>query len=155
MAPPDRWFEDFHPGERLEFGDYEMTEAEIIGFARQYDPQPFHVDPEAAKSSNFGGLIASGWNTVGALMRMMVDHFVPRNSSMGSPGVDELRWLKPVRPGDRLRVRVNVLEATRSRSKPDRGIVRSLTEVLNQHGEVVMTMRGMALYRARPDGGNS
>jgi len=149
MAAPERWFEDFTPGLVSEFGDHEITEQEIIVFARRYDPQPFHTDPEAAKRSSFGGLIASGWNTVGVLMRMLVDHQVPANASLGSPGIDEIRWLKPVRPGDRLRARVTVQEATRSRSKPDRGVVRSLNEVLNQHGEVVMTMRGMMLLRAR------
>ncbi|OJY63456.1 MAG: acyl dehydratase [Rhodospirillales bacterium 70-18] len=149
MAAPERWFEDFTPGLVSEFGDHEITEQEIIDFARRYDPQPFHTDPEAAKRSSFGGLIASGWNTVGVLMRMLVDHQVPANASLGSPGIDEIRWLKPVRPGDRLRARVTVQEATRSRSKPDRGVVRSLNEVLNQHGEVVMTMRGMMLLRAR------
>lgn len=150
MPPTPRWFEDFTPGLVTEFGEYELTEAEIIDFARRYDPQPFHTDPEAAKQSNFGGLIASGWNTTAVMMRMLVDHYVPANASLGSPGIDEIRWLQPVRPGDRLRVRVTVQEATRSRSKPDRGVVRSLNEVLNQRGEVVMTMRGMMLMRARP-----
>jgi acyl dehydratase len=150
MTDLPRWFEDFVPGMVTEFGDYVITESEIIDFARRYDPQPFHTDPEAAKHSNFGGLIASGWNTIGAMMRMMVDHYVPGNASLGSPGIDEIRWLQPVRPGDRLRVRVTVQEATRSRSKPDRGVVRSLNEVLNQRGEVVMTMRGMMLMRAQP-----
>jgi acyl dehydratase len=152
MTAPQRWFDDFTPGMVSEFGDYEMTEAEIVDFARRYDPQPFHTDPEAARSSVFGGLIASGWNTVGALMRMMVDHHLPAAASLGSPGIDEIRWLKPVRPGDRLRVRATVEQATRSRSKPDRGVVHSLNEVLNQHGEVVMTMRGMTMLRARDPG---
>jgi acyl dehydratase len=152
MPAPTRWFEDFTPGMVSEFGDYAITEAEIIAFATQYDPQPFHTDPEAARASNFGGLIASGWNTMGAMMRMLVDHYVPANASMGSPGIDEIRWLHPVRPGDRLRLRVTVQEQTRSRSKPDRGVIRSLTEMLNQRGEVVMTMRGMVLMRAKPEG---
>jgi acyl dehydratase len=153
MAPGTRWFEDVAAGDVTEFGDYLMSESEIIDFARRYDPQPFHTDPEAARESFFGGLIASGWHTAGAVMRMLVDHFVSPASSMGSPGIDELRWLKPVRPGDRLRVRVTVLETIPSRSKPDRGIVRSLTEAINQDGEVVMSMRGMNLLRRRPAGG--
>jgi acyl dehydratase len=150
MAAPERWFEDFNPGDVFEFGDYPMSEAEILEFAGKYDPQPFHTDPEAARSSIFGGLIASGWHTCAAVMRMMVDDFVPANASMGSPGIDELRWLKPVRPGDRLRVRLTVVESAPSRSKPDRGVVKSFSETLNQDGEVVMTSRGMVMYRRRP-----
>ena len=150
--PDDRWLEDFRPGETAEFGDYEMTEADIIAFATRYDPQPFHTDPEGARASPFGGLIASGWHTAAAMMRLLVDHWVPPRASLGSPGIDELRWLIPVRPGDRLRVRVTVEEARRSRSKPDRGVVRSLTEVLNQDGAVVMTACGLVLFRARPTG---
>jgi acyl dehydratase len=144
-----RFFEDFAPGQVYEFGDRTVTQSEIVEYARQFDPQPFHTDPEAARHSFYGGLIASGWHTVGMMMRMLVDHFVPRESAMGSPGIDELRWLKPVRPGDRLRVRVTVVEAKRSTSKPDRGIVRSINEVLNQNGETVLSMRGMGLYRTR------
>ena len=152
MSLKDRWLEDFQPGETAEIGEYEMTEAEIIAFASRYDPQPFHIDPERARHSAFGGLIASGWHTAAAMMRLLVDHFVPPRASLGSPGIDELRWLVPVRPGDRLRVRVTVLEQNRSRSKPDRGVVRTLNEVLNQDGAVVMTARAMALFRAKPNG---
>ncbi|HEY0523351.1 MAG TPA: MaoC family dehydratase [Stellaceae bacterium] len=144
-----RFFEDFAPGQVYEFGDRTVTEAEIVEYARQFDPQPFHTDPEAARGSIYGGLIASGWHTAGMMMRMLVDHFIPRESSMGSPGIDELRWLKPVRPGDRLRVRVSVVETKRSMSKPNRGIVRSINEVLNQDGETVLSMRGMGMYRTR------
>jgi acyl dehydratase len=150
MAAPERWFEDFNPGDVFEFGDYLMSEAEILEFAGKYDPQPFHTDAEAARNSIFGGLIASGWHTCAAVMRMMVDDFVPANASMGSPGIDELRWLKPVRPGDRLRVRLTVVESVPSRSRPDRGVVKSFSETLNQDGEVVMTSRGMVMYRRRP-----
>jgi acyl dehydratase len=151
--PPrqDRWLEDFRAGEIAEFGDYEMTEAEIVAFGTRFDPQVFHTDPERARTAAFGGLIASGWHTAAAMMRMLVDHWVPPAASLGSPGIDELRWLIPVRPGDRLRVRVTVEEVRRSRSKPDRGLVRSLDEVLNQNGAVVMTARAMGLFRARPD----
>lgn len=146
----ERWFEDFQPGDVAEFGDYPITEADIIAFAERYDPQSFHTDPDAAKHSPYGGLIASGWQTASVMMRLMVEHFIPPNASLGSPGVDELRWPKPVRPGDRLRVRITVQEVVPSRSKPDRGVVRSFTEVLNQHGEAVMTTRGMVMYRRRP-----
>jgi len=147
----DRWLENFQPGDTAEFGDYTMTETAMIAFARAFDPQGFHTDPEAARASVFGGLIASGWHTASVMMRMLVDHWVPPKASLGSPGIDELRWLVPVRPGDRLRVRVTVEEQRRSRTKPDRGIVRSFTEVLNQHDAVVMTARGLGLFRARPD----
>ncbi len=146
----ERWFDDFHPGDVAEFGDDELTQAEIIGFAERYDPQIFHTDPEAAKASAYGGLIASGWQTAAVMMRLLVAHFIPANASLGSPGVDELRWPLPVRPGDRLRVRLTVQEAVGSRSRPDRGVVRLFTEVLNQRAEVVMTMRGMLLLRRRP-----
>jgi acyl dehydratase len=151
MLLKDRWLEDFRPGDTAEFGDYEMTEAEIVAFATRYDPQPFHVDPGRAHASPFGGLIASGWHTASAMMRLLVDHFVPPHASLGSPGIDELRWLVPVRPGDRLRVRVTVLDQRRSRSKPDRGVVTTLNEVLNQDGAVVMTARALGLFRARPE----
>lgn len=152
MARPIRFFEDLVPGAVFAYGAYEMTEAEIIAFASKFDPQSFHTDPEAAKSSNFGGLAASGWHTASAAMRMLVDHHLSPESSMGSPGIDELRWTKPVRPGDVLSLRITVQEAIPSRSKPDRGIVKSFTEVLNQHGEVVMTMRGMTMLRRRVPG---
>ena len=152
MTAPTRWFEDFAPGQVFEFGDYLVTMAEVIGFATRYDPQPFHIDPEAARDSAFGELVASGWNTAAIAMRLLVDHFIPANSAMGSPGVDELRWTQPVKPGDRLRMRVTITAARRSRSKPDRGIVHNETEVLNQRNEVVMTLRGIAIFRARPPG---
>jgi acyl dehydratase len=150
MPAPERWFEDFHPGDVAEFGDYEITEAEILAFARTYDPQPFHIDAAAARASIYGGLIASGWNTAAVMMKLLVEHVIPPNASLGSPGVDELRWLRPVRPGDRLRLRQTVEAAVPSRSRPDRGTVRSLTEVLNQAGEIVMTVRGTIFYLRRP-----
>jgi len=150
MAPPTRWFEDIEEGQVSEFGDYLMTQEEIVEFASKYDPQPFHIDPEAAKTSFYGGIIASGWHTMAALMRMLVDNSISRESALGSPGVDELRWLKPVRPGDRLRAKVTVVKTVRSRSKPDRGTVHNFTEVFNQKGEVVMTLKGMGMFRCRP-----
>ena len=146
----ERYFEDYQAGEVLEVGDHLVTGEEIVAFAGRYDPQPFHLDDAAARDSIYGGLIASGWMTCGVLMRMLVDHVISPVASMGSPGVDELRWLRPVRPGDRLRARVTVLETRRSRSRPDRGIVRLHQEALNQDGEVVLSMRGMGLYKCRP-----
>jgi acyl dehydratase len=149
MSQPQRFFEDYTPGLVLEGGDYEMTEAEILGFAQRYDPQPFHLDHAAARDSMFGELVASGWNTAAVAMRLMVEHFFGAGGSMGSPGIDELRWPRPVRVGDRLRLRATVEQARLSKSKPDRGMVHFFTEVLNQDGEVVMTLRGMAFFRAR------
>jgi acyl dehydratase len=145
----DRYFEDYVPGSVFEYGEIGVSEAEIIEFARRFDPQDMHVDPAAAARGRFGGLIASGWHTAAMMMRLLADNFLPRHASLGSPGLDELRWLQPVRPGDVLRIRVSVLEATRSRSKPDRGIVRTLVEVLNQHGDVVMSMKPMNIIGCR------
>lgn len=146
----ERWFEDYGVGEVVEFGDYPITREEIVDFARRYDPQAFHLDDEAARQSIYGGLVASGWMTSSVLMRMLVDHFISPLSSMGSPGIDELRWLKPVRPGDRLHARVEIVESRRSNSRPDRGVVRSHMQLLNQRDEVVLSMRGMGMYRCRP-----
>ncbi|MBM4327228.1 MAG: MaoC family dehydratase [Deltaproteobacteria bacterium] len=145
----DRYFEDYLAGEVHECGPIVVEEAEVIAFAKRFDPQPFHTDPEAAKESIYGGLIASGWHTACLMMRLVVDHYLSRVASLGSPGVDELRWLKPVYPGDELSARVTILEATRSRSKPDRGIIRSYIEVLNQRGEAVMTMKGVNFLLCR------
>jgi acyl dehydratase len=149
-VPPEyRYFEDYVAGSVFEYGGIRADEAEIIEFARRFDPQDMHVDPEVAAQGRFGGLIASGWHTAAMAMRLIVDNFLPRRASLASPGIDELRWLQPVRPGDTLRVRVRVLEATRSRSKPDRGIVRTQIEVLNQHEEIVMSMKPMNIIACR------
>lgn len=145
----ERFFEDYQVGEVFEFGDALITEREVVEFATQYDPQPFHIDKPAAEKSMFGGLIASGWMTGSIMMRMTVDHFVSPQSGLGSPGIDEVRWTRPVRPGDRLRMRVTIVESRRSASKPDRGIIRSLSEAINQNGDVVMSFKGMGLYRCR------
>jgi acyl dehydratase len=145
----DRYFEDYMPGSVFEYGEIRVGEAEILEFARRYDPQFIHVDPDAAARGPFGGLIASGWQTASLMMRLLVDQFLPATASLGSPGIDELRWLRPVRPGDAVRIRVTVLDATRSRSKPDRGIVRTLIEVLNQHDEVVMSLKPMNIIACR------
>ena len=150
LAPiEDRYFEDYAAGSVYEFGSVKVTESDIISFARQYDPQSFHTDPEAARQSIYGGLIASGIQTLGFMTRMMVDHFVSHVASLGSPGGDELHWIKPVRPGDILSLRISILETRRSKSKPDRGIVYSLVETLNQNKEVVMTAKFVNLFRCR------
>lgn len=151
----DRYLEDYVPGAVHEFGSIAVEEAEIIAFAQRFDPQPFHTDPEAAKRSVFGGLIASGWFTSSLMMRLFVDHYLSQVASLSSPGVDELRWLKPVRPGDVLSLRVTVMEVKRSRSKPDRGILRSYIEVLNQRREVVMTMKALNLLSCRGNDGSA
>ena len=145
----DRYFEDYAPGAVFEYGAIPVTEAEIIEFARRFDPQYIHVDRERAVQGPFGGLIASGWHTAAMMMRLIVDNFLPGHASLGSPGIDELRWLKPVRPADVLSVRLSVLEATRSRSRPDRGVVRTLCEVLNQDREVVLSLRAMNIIACR------
>ena len=145
----DRYFEDYLPGAVFECGRTPVTKAEIIEFARCYDPQYMHVDAEAAARGRFGGLVASGWHTAAMTMRLVVDNFLPKAASLASPGLDELRWLKPVRPGDVLRIRVTVVEATPSRSRSDRGMVRSLVETLNQDGDVVMSMKPMNIIRRR------
>jgi acyl dehydratase len=145
----DRYFEDYVSGSVHEFGSIAVDEREVIEFARRYDPQPFHTDPEAAKRSPFGGIIASGWHTAGLMMRLIVEHYLSHVASLASPGVDELRWTRPVRPGDTLSVRATTLETRRSRSKPDRGIVHTLFEVLNQRGEVVMSSKAMNMLKAR------
>ncbi len=148
----ERYFEDYPEGAVFEFGEIAVTAEEIVAFATRYDPQPMHVDPAAAASGAFGGLIASGWHTAAIMMRLLADNFLSAASSIASPGIDELHWLRPVRPGDRLSLRVTVLEANRSRSKPDRGMVRGLVEVLNQNGEVAMSLKPLNLVRCRPAG---
>jgi acyl dehydratase len=148
-ALKDRWFQDYVEGEVFTFGEHLVTKSEVIAFASRYDPQPFHVDAAAAAQSHFGGLVASGWMTGGVLMRMLCDHFIPAASAMGSPGGDQLRWLRPVRPGDRLHARVTVLETRLSRSKPDRGTVLLRQEAINQNDEVVMSLQGIAMFRCR------
>jgi acyl dehydratase len=145
----DRYFEDYVPGDVHEFGSIVVEETEMIDFARRFDPQPFHTDPEAAKESPFGGLIASGWCTASMAMRLLVENYISRVASLGSPGVDELRWRKPVRPGDTLSIRVTVLESKLSRSKRNQGTIRHYIEVLNQQRDVVMAWKGIGMYRCR------
>lgn len=148
-AARNRYFEDYVAGSVHGFGNIMIDEDEMIAFALRFDPQPFHTDPEAAKETVFGGLIASGWFTASLTMRALVDHYVSRVASLGSPGVDELRWLKPVRPGDTLSVKVTVLKTERLRSKPDRGFVRTSVEVSNQDGDIVMTWKSGGFVRCR------
>ena len=145
----DRWFEDYVPGTVHDLGSVVVDEQDVIAFARQFDHQPFHLDKERAEKSAFGGLIASGWHTACMAMRLIVDHYLSEVSSEGSPGIDELRWLRPVRPGDQLTVRITILDARRSRSRPERGIVRSQIDTLNQDGEVVMHLTSTIFIRCR------
>ena len=146
----DRWFEDYTPGVVYEFGHSSLSETEIVAFARDYDPQSIHTDPEWSASGPFGGLIASGVHTIAVSMRLYVDHYISHVASLASPGLDELRWPRPVRPGDRLRIRVTVAEARASRSKPDRGLVHSAVEALNQDDEVVLSFTAVNFFARRP-----
>lgn len=147
-----RYFEDLDPGTAETFGHYEVTEAEIVEFARQYDPQPFHVDQAAAEASIYGGLIASGWLTAAMTMRMLVDNVIDPETTMGSPGMEEIRWTVPVRPGDVLSVRQEVLDKRALESRPDRGLFRYRSETLNQDDETVMTMVGKGMIARREPG---
>lgn len=147
-----RHFEDYVPGAVCVYGAISVTAESIVEFARRYDPQPIHTDPDAAVRGPFGGLIASGWHTIALVMRVLVERYLSHVAAIVSPGIDELRWTAPVRPGDVLSVRVTVLEATISRTKPDRGLVRTLVEALNQRGEVVLSMKAMNFMRRRGTG---
>jgi acyl dehydratase len=147
---PAQYFEDFRPGQTVELGSRTVTEEEIVAFARQWDPQPFHIDAEAARDSVFGGLIASGWHTGAMWMRLYVDSLLGDTASHGSPGVEELRWLAPVRPGDTLTGRLEVLEAVPSERRPDRGTVRIRAEMVNQDGVTVMSMTTRGHFGRRP-----
>lgn len=145
----ERRYEDYAPGATGTYGPISASSDEIFDFATQFDPQPIHVDQEAAAAGPFGGIIASGWHTAALMMRLYVDNFISHTASLGGPGVDELRWSAPVRPGDRLMVRATVVEARVSRSKPDRGLIRTECEVSNQDGVVVMTCTVMNLVKRR------
>ena len=143
-ASKDEWFfENYVEGSVFEFGPVEVEEEEILEFARRYDPQPFHTDPEAAKKSPYKGLIASGWQTCSLVMRALVEHYFSPVSSLGSPGIDEIRWILPVCPGDMLMVRATIIETKRSSSKPDRGIVRTLIEAVNQRQKTVLSFKSV------------
>jgi len=143
------YFEDVEVGEVRDCGSYTVDRDEIVAFGRRYDPQPFHVDDEAASRSAFGGLVASGWQTVAITMRLMVLELLGPSSNLGSPGADEIRWLEPVRPGDTLSVSIEVIEKVPSRSKPDRGLVKIRAIARNQRDRVVMTMIGLGFFRRR------
>ncbi len=146
-----RFLEDYHVGDSAELGTVQVTEDEIRAFAVRYDPQPFHVDPAAAKRSPYGGLIASGWHTAAMMMRVIVDHFVDAETCLGSPGLGPIRWKVPVRPGDVLRMRARITDNHRSKSKPEIGTVTFEMEALNQRDEVVMVVENwLAIVRARP-----
>lgn len=144
----ERFFEDYHAGSIYEYGYVSVTDEDIIAFARDFDPQPFHVDPEYARTGPFGGLAASGFHTNALFMRLFADHFLSRVASLGSPGIDELRWTAPVRPGDQLRLRTTILESRTSASKPDRGLVRTRGEML-VGDDVVMSLTITNFLRRR------
>lgn len=144
------YFEDFYEGQELPMGSKTVTEEEIIAFATQFDPQPFHIDHAAAQASHFGGVIASGWHTCSMMMRLIVDGLMTRSSSMGSPGLEKVRWILPVRPGDTLTVTYLTQQVRASDSKPDRGVVWSKWQAVNQHGELVATIEGMGMFGRRP-----
>ncbi len=145
----DRYFEDYVPGDVYECGEMSVSREEIIDFAQRWDPQPMHVDPEAAALGRFAGLIASGWHTVAIAMRLYVDHYLSAVASLASPGTDEIRWPNPVRPGDTIRVRVKVMEVIPSR-RGDRGTVRAALEARNQHDQLVLTASMMSIVGTRP-----
>lgn len=142
-------FEDFIVGQVREFGGRTVSKQEVLQFAAAYDPQPLHLDEAAAEASVLGGLSASGWHTCAMVMRMMCDDYLLNSTSQGSPGIDNLRWLRPVRPGDTLRVRMTVLEARESKSRPQIGLIRSSWAVFNQQGEQVLSMEGWGMFGRR------
>ncbi|MDX9788568.1 MAG: MaoC family dehydratase [Desulfobacterales bacterium] len=149
----ERYLEDYVPGAIHEFGPITITEDEIIQFAKKFDPQVFHTDPIAAKETVYGGLIASGWHTCSLMARLIVAHYLPADqASLGGPGVDELRWHKPVRPGDQLSVRTTVHNVKPSSSKPDRGLLTYFCQMLNQKNEVVASMMALTFLRYRDRG---
>lgn len=142
-------FEDVSVGQRFDCGEYTVSREEILEFARKYDPQPIHVDEDAAGKSMYGGLIASGWHTCGVAMRLMCDRFLNHSTGLGSPGIDEIRFLRPVRPGDILKVSFDIVEAIPSRSRPDRGIIKQKAFVTNQQDEMVLTMVAITMMQRR------
>jgi acyl dehydratase len=154
VPPGDRYFEDYLPGSVYSYGWATVTEAEIVAFARRFDPQPMHTDPASAAAMKGageagGGLIASGWHTAGILMRLYADHYLSRVATLPSPGIDELRWPSPLRPGDRVRLQTTIVESRRSRSKPDRGLVRTHAELLDSGGRTVLSLVAMNLFTLR------
>jgi len=144
-----KYFEDVQVGDVMRFGHDEVTREEVIEYARQFDPQPFHLDEEAARASLFGGLIASGWHTGAMFIRMVVEHMTPVHATSGAMGFDDLKWIRPVRPGDVLSVESVIREKSESRSRPDRGTVKIESRISNQRGEVVMSLVSLVIYLRR------
>jgi acyl dehydratase len=149
MAEITVYWEDLQPGQVLDLGSITPTREEIIAFATQFDPQPFHLDDQAAKASVFGGLCASGWHTCAMAMRLMVTNFLQTAASLGSPGLENVKWLKPVFPGDTLRLQHRILESRPMSKRPDVGLVRTHWEMFNQHGDQVLHMEGWGMFRRR------
>jgi acyl dehydratase len=149
----NRYFEDYEAGRVYEFGSVVVTEPEIIDFALRFDPQDMHIDPERARQGRFGGIIASGWHTIGLAMRLYVNHFLSAVASLASPGVDEVRWPNPVRPGDSIHVRITILETIPSRSKRDRGVVRARLEAFNQNAQPVLSLIALSILGRRQPAG--
>lgn len=151
MSEYKYYFEDMAVGATVDLGKRSVSEEEILRFAREFDPQPFHIDPEAAGKSIFGGIIASGWHTCSITMRLLVDGLLSHSSSLGSPGIEQIRWVKPVRPGDTLHAVLTVQEVRQSQSKPDRGTARIHIDVTNQADELVMWMESFGMFARRPE----
>ncbi len=149
-AKAPRYWDDYEVGQKFALGSTSFTADEIVDFGRRYDPQSFHVDADAARQSLFGGLIASGWHVTAKLMRLFVDNYVDQRTALGSPGVDEVRWLKPVRPGDTLNAWVVCAGKVPSKSRPEMGIIHEQWQATNQKGELVMTLKGTNMVRRRP-----
>lgn len=145
-----RYWDDYEVGQKFALGSTSFTADEIVDFGRRFDPQSFHVDADAARQSMFGGLIASGWHVTAKLMRLFVDNYVDQRTALGSPGVDEVRWLKPVRPGDTLDAWVECAGKVPSKSRPEMGIIHEHWRATNQKGELVMTLKGTNMVRRRP-----
>ncbi|HEY0719422.1 MAG TPA: MaoC family dehydratase [Streptosporangiaceae bacterium] len=145
----DRYFEDYTEGAVYEYGYASVSEPEIIEFARRFDPQPMHVDPEWAATGPFGGIIASGWHTAGIFMRLYADHYLSRVASLASPGIDEIRWPSPLRPGDELWIRTTIVSARRSRSRTNRGLVHTRGEMLTAGGRPVLSLTALNFLQAR------
>jgi acyl dehydratase len=148
-VPLTRYYEDFHVGELIDLGSLQVSQADIIGFAQQYDPQPMHLDPNAASFTIYGGLIASGWHTGALFMRLLVRNLIAQTSSLGSPGMEELSWPAPVRPSDTLAAEIEVLTTRLSNSRP-MGIVRWRGQMRNQNGQLVMTAIGTNFFGLKP-----
>jgi acyl dehydratase len=145
----DRYFEDYVEGATYEYGHLGVTEQAIIDYALQFDRQAMHIDPDDARTGPFGGIIASGWHTSGLMMRMFADHYLTHNASLASPGVDELRWPAPLRPGDEVRLRVTTAEARPSKSKADRGLIVTDAALITSTDVTVMTLRAMNMVARR------